>query len=803
PGGVCCDRACDGGCVTCGGSWETRTVDIDGDLAGADDFDPLVHRLGIGEGGVGYYLTWDDQYLYAAWTGPVDTAHAVYLALDANPDPAADQGAGGVIGGLVFPGDRKPEYAVAFTESDGIWLTLAAGGNWVSPAQDVCTVLSCWSHYAGLPGNPTWELRIPRASIPLVDPDAGFAVWMWSTGKPGGQVWSAWPPATGNGPVVSGPDAQFVVAGPGMCRNRTINTDPAGACAGSCRTCDGAGACMDAVAGTDPEDQCTAADPLSCGLTGACAAGGGCAWWPGTTPCAGATCAGSVRLAASFCSGVAPGACVPSGSEDCYPHACVVDACVDPCTDNAHCLGPHYCNDRPLNGPATGACEPLLADGFFCDETSDCAHGHCVQIGDAGMGPDVGVCCATACDGACEDCLTGACVPRADGTDPGGECGGCEVCDGAGGCRAVDPGADPDPDPKAFCAQTPLPVPPTVWSCGLSGRCDGLGGCEPWHSGETCHTAQCEACQISALADTCAADGTCTDHGAGAICAGGLACRTSTACYATCALDTHCCGVTAPQLCHASLACSPCTDQPVCPTNGADCCGSDSCADERDLPSLLGSYVIRTSTQGARNEFSHGGMGAVAPDRVFRLVTGAAPVQLVAAVSGTKTGGAAVDTYLFLRVGDCATGAVIAANDDCGGNPAAGSCLTAILAPSSVFHLVLDGRGASTDRGDLALSVTLSTYCGNGTCDPGETCGGCADCSPCCGDGSCDLLSGENGCTCPGDCNGALGSDNACGDGCCSAWDCGALCAADCNLCTGCGFCTVPQGALETQTPLG
>jgi len=50
-------------------------------------------------------------------------------------------------------------------------------------------------------------------------------------------------------------------------------------------------------------------------------------------------------------------------------------------------------------------------------------------------------------------------------------------------------------------------------------------------------------------------------------------------------------------------------------------------------------------------------------------------------------------------------------------------------------------------------------------------------------------MQGENSCTCGGDCEGELGSDNACGDGCCSPWDCAAICEDDCDLCNDCGAC--------------
>src|SRR5262249_1257742 len=96
--------------------------------------------------------------------------------------------------------------------------------------------------------------------------------------------------------------------------------------------------------------------------------------------------------------------------------------------------------------------------------------------------------------------------------------------------------------------------------------------------------------------------------------------------------------------------------------------------------------------------------------------------------------------------------------------------------------------------------------CGDGSCDPGETCTGCPpDCGACptvCGDATCSP--GENCLNCPDDC----GSCPPCGDGtCASGEDCGA-CPADCGcapgetcmggVCAGCG-----NGACDSDETCG
>ncbi|MFH1531396.1 MAG: proprotein convertase P-domain-containing protein [Pseudomonadota bacterium] len=801
PDGVCCDTACDSTCLSCIGAWNSRTIAIDGDYEGADDFDALGHLVGIGAGDVSYLLTWDADYLYVSWEQPFPAQHNVYIALDVDPAPDPDSGVADEFGGITFPGERKPEYAVKYSKQDSLWLATDVAGSW--DVQDVCSPFDCWLNFVGHPLNYIWEVRIPRSQIPLWDPDAGFALWMWASAQNDKDIFSIWPSSNGVGEDVAAEDAQFMTSGAGMCRKVSQNTDPDGECVGDCSVCDGQGACAPAVEGTDPEDECSTSLPGTCGTLGACGAAGGCAWWPDTTPCAAQHCLGTVEVGASFCSGASPGSCDPVGDTDCFPHICAVDACVDPCADNTHCVGGYYCNDRPLNGPSTEACEALLVDGLYCDEDSDCDHGHCVEVGDVGQGPDVGVCCATACSGHCNTCGTGACAAHGDFSDPDNDCGGCQVCDGAGACRGVDPVADPSSDPKNHCSQQSLPIAVDQWDCGQSGGCDGAGACEKWHDGEACHTAQCLNCQIDQLADLCEAGGLCADQGVGGACAGGLACASGVECGAACDADSDCCTLSGGQLCHAAETCSPCDDAAICPSDGSTCCGSDSCGDLKEIPLTEGTFTYLTATQGAADDASNAGAGIGSPDRIFALNVGASPVELTVNLTGTNTGGGPVDTYLFVRSGDCTAGAVVAANADCGGDPGAGSCVTVVLAASTTYYLVADGQGGPTDKGDLSLEVTVSFFCGNGVCDPGEVCGVCADCSPCCGDGACDLLDGENSCTCAADCDGSLASGNACNDGCCSAWDCATSCDADCGMCADCGFCSAPVGELEGETPQG
>jgi len=74
---------------------------------------------------------------------------------------------------------------------------------------------------------------------------------------------------------------------------------------------------------------------------------------------------------------------------------------------------------------------PGLDIGSACDVPQQCASAHCAD----------GVCCDTACDGACTSCAIvgdeGTCGPHPAASDPENECG-FGSCDGAGSCASAD-----------------------------------------------------------------------------------------------------------------------------------------------------------------------------------------------------------------------------------------------------------------------------------------------------------------------------------------------------------------------------
>lgn len=141
------------------------------------------------------------------------------------------------------------------------------------------------------------------------------------------------------------------------------------------------------------------------------------------------------------------------------------------------------------------------AIGAPCAGPDDCTAGACVD----------GVCCQSACGGACMACasaLTGApngsCAPVTAGMDPADEC----------------------------AASAPS-------SCGTSGACDGAGACALHPAGTSCGSGGCSAPNEAMTAPTCDGAGDCVP-GTRVSC-GSYRCR-SGACLTSCAGGIDCYG---------------------------------------------------------------------------------------------------------------------------------------------------------------------------------------------------------------------------------------------------------------------
>jgi len=123
-----------------------------------------------------------------------------------------------------------------------------------------------------------------------------------------------------------------------------------------------------------------------------------------------------------------------------------------------------------------------------------------------------------------------------------------------------------------------------------------------------------------------------------------------------------------------------------------------------------------------------------------------------------------------------------------------------------------DASGGATGQDGAAGSVppagsggSSPNLCGNGKCDPGETCGSCpgsAEC--CCGNGQCD----------PGEFCGSCGTECCCGNGTCEPGEVCGSCGTECccgngtcdpgEVCGGCGKeCCCGNGTCENGEKCG
>lgn len=210
-------------------------------------------------------------------------------------------------------------------------------------------------------------------------------------------------------------------------------------CDRSCEGCTEAltgmpdGECHAYAAGEDPEAECAATDPSTCGAKGMGCNGDAdepaCVLHDDGTPCSDAACFNGVQSTSWTCDGL--GSCTATSPDACDPYVCDDDglACQTSCEDSADCDEDHYCNTT------NNTCIPKIANGNSCSDAEQCASGFCPD--------DDGVCCDAACSGECESCL-GALNGDTNGTcgftqsgDPDDECPALQACNGQGMCALL------------------------------------------------------------------------------------------------------------------------------------------------------------------------------------------------------------------------------------------------------------------------------------------------------------------------------------------------------------------------------
>ncbi len=350
-----------------------------------------------------------------------------------------------------------------------------------------------------------------------------------------------------------------------------------GACTGACKSCallSTMGHCTPLSAGAvDSKGVCADLGATTCGTNGRCDGSGGCQKYKPGTVCAPETCAGNVYTPPSTCS--ATGQCAPPDSLPCAPYVCNGNSCFNACTIDGNCSAPNVCDGN-------NSCGKKMR-GASCSNASECQSTFCAQ----------GVCCDTACSGACKSCTVtgslGTCtnVPN-DAPDPAELCAdqGPASCGTNGKCQA---GACQKYAVGTACEGSTCPLNRTTFTPGST--CDGQGACVT-PAASSCFPFQCgdSVCKASCATDLdCAAPAVCTNgscglKGLGKTCADGTECQ-STFCAQGVCCDGACEGTCQSCVLSGSLGhCANIADgnsdpRGRCVDQGASTCGADGACD--------------------------------------------------------------------------------------------------------------------------------------------------------------------------------------------------------------------------------
>jgi hypothetical protein len=321
-----------------------------------------------------------------------------------------------------------------------------------------------------------------------------------------------------------------------------------------------------------PDPDCNAQDRTTCGNTGLCDGQGSCTLYPADTVCAPSSCSGLIENAPRTCDG--KGVCREAQLVDCAPFVCGNGACTTTCDpkDANTCENGHACVASG-SGYACGK----RKNGQSCPDSSQCESGFCVD----------GVCCESACTGACRSC---------------------NLAGSPGKCTNVGAGSA---DPRRTCSDK------GAAKCSTNGKCDGNGACQIYPQGTECGAASCTAgaytppstcnaagqcvasrartcspftCNGNSCFDACTSDKQCA---AGSFCVNGSCglkplganCNAGTDCKSTYCAQGVCCdrgctdACTACNLANSQGICSPIADgvtdpQGKCKNTAAGTCGT-------------------------------------------------------------------------------------------------------------------------------------------------------------------------------------------------------------------------------------
>ncbi|MCC6648804.1 MAG: hypothetical protein IT374_24965 [Polyangiaceae bacterium] len=275
------------------------------------------------------------------------------------------------------------------------------------------------------------------------------------------------------------------------------------ACDGTCQACAASktgqpdGKCSNATDGSDPHNTCAKDAGNLCGADGLCDGQGQCRTFATTAQACGPTTCTAGVTSGKLCDGF--GTCANGQGTKCQAgYGCNGNACATDCTTSAECAPTHTCKGSQ--------CVLKAAPGAKCQLATDCASGFCVD----------GVCCNTACDGACRSCVGENTVGGVDGT-----------------CDDVVTGKDP----RSACPTKDGDL------CGLPGTCGPGGECAKFAAdGAKCGVNACD--NATAVSARCDGAGTCqkltTPCGAYACDTAASACKTKCSLPGDCAAGASC-----------------------------------------------------------------------------------------------------------------------------------------------------------------------------------------------------------------------------------------------------------------------
>jgi hypothetical protein len=145
------------------------------------------------------------------------------------------------------------------------------------------------------------------------------------------------------GKVIGAACGEDVECQSGVCADGVCCSD---SCEGVCESCDQAGilgTCTPFSHNTDPDDECSATSPSSCGTTGACSGGSTCALHSIKAICGPESCVDETTVnRIDRCDG--NGNCVDGGTTSCEPYICAPNSCPRACSADLNCASGYHCD---------------------------------------------------------------------------------------------------------------------------------------------------------------------------------------------------------------------------------------------------------------------------------------------------------------------------------------------------------------------------------------------------------------------------------------------------------------------------